>query len=164
MLNGIKYQLSDELVSSLSDVVKSEKENIRFLTGNEKIGTGYFFIDEYNKIINSAFTKANVDTKRIEACNSFTSKELAEKIARRQLLERKLIKFSLEHGGNEIDWDARKSKAEIYYDYRTEEVNIRSEYQSKSQGTVYFATEEVAQQAIEQFNGELIQYFTEWDI
>lgn len=93
--------------------------------------------------------------------NYFSTKEKAEEIDFKQTLFRKLQRFSDENGGNEIDWnDDEGNKYYIFYDYGDSELRISDVWLFRDFAQVYFKTQEVAEQAIERFEEDLIKYFT----
>ena len=71
------------------------------------------------------------------------------------------MRFSAEHEGDKIDLkDANKQKYYIYYDYDINELKISCYYSSCNIGDISFYSEEITRQAIEEFEDDLIKYFT----
>ena len=100
------------------------------------------------------------DDKLYEFANYFSTEGKAEEIRFKQMLFRKLQRFSDENGGNEIDWNDAHCKYSIKYAYDDNNLFIGWNYDVKEVGVVYFVHEEIAKQAIELFRDDLIKYFT----
>lgn len=73
-----------------------------------------------------------------------------------------LKRFSAEHEGWKINWeDDGVSKYHIYFDHINKCLDVDYNHSCDIM-CVYFYTEEIAQQAIEQFKDELLWYYTEY--
>lgn len=131
------------------------------LTGWERVDKGedYMAIDHASI---STFTNYDdkYDDKLYEFANYFSTEGKAEEIRFKQMLFRKLQRFSDENGGNEIDWNDAHCKYSIKYAYDDNNLFIGWNYDVKEVGVVYFVHEEIAKQAIELFRDDLIKYFT----
>lgn len=95
-----------------------------------------------------------------EEANYFSTKEKAEEINFKQTLFRKLQRFSDENGGNEI---VIGQKVATIYLSAAGGLDILNIWSNRIFGNVVFASEEVAEKAIELFRDELIKYFTEFN-
>lgn len=103
----------------------------------------------------------SVDRERMDNANYFSTEEKAEEINFKQILFRKLQRFSDENGGNEIDWsDTDQLKYGIFYNSDSNRLLSDDRWVSRDFGQVYFISEEVAEKAIELFHDDLIKYFT----
>ena len=160
--DGTEVKLSDELVKQLNEAINVAKE--------ESKDTG-FFNGEYGKKCWIIMCDGNIvsdyesseDTRK--NINEFTSEEFAEKIRNKQLLERKMMKFSSEHDGDKIDSeDFSQYKYRIYYSYSDNELSISATCCVAQCGAIDFYSKEVAEKAIEEYHNDLIKYFTEWRI
>ena len=157
--NGKEIELSVELANQLQEVIDKENKQTGWNRLNEQ--KKYYFNDSLNATIWNYENNDCTDNKLYSTANYFSSKELAEKIAFKQMLERKLMRFSAEHEGDKIDLkDANQQKYYIYYDYNTNKFEIWDFYSSYNVGSIAFYSEEIAQQAIEEFKDDLIKYFT----
>lgn len=160
--DGTEVKLCNELVEQLNKAVSAAKKEKKKDTG--------FFDGEYREdcltiCYDGEINKTISDEKSSEFLNEFTSREFAEKIRNRQLLERKLIKFSLEHDGDKIDWDdADNSKYHICYSYADNELSVNSVLVTNRCGVICFYSKEIADKSIEEYHDDLIKYFTEWRI
>ena len=131
------------------------------LTGWERVeGDSYETITS-NGALNTVDFGYYMDVERYKQANYFSTKEKAEEINFKQMLFRKLQRFSDENGGNEIDWnDEIKMKWGIWYNHDYEELASCPYFYGQAFGQVYFISKEVAEKAIELFRDELIKYFT----
>lgn len=159
--DGTEVKLSDELVKQLNEAINATTEE-------EKKDTGFFEGKEGKNCwvvcSDGIFNEASCNESR-ELLNEFTSREFAEKIRNRQLLERKLMKFSLEHDGDKIDWDDDdNSKYHICYSYACNDLCVKSVLVTNRCGAICFYSKKITDQAIEEYHDDLIKYFTEWRI
>ena len=159
--DGTEVKLSDELVKQLN-------ESINAATEEKKKDTGFFEGKEGKNcwvVCSDGIFNEESCNKSRELLNEFTSKEFAEKIRNKQLLERKLMKFSSEHDGDKIDSeDFSQYKYRIYYSYSDNELSISATCCVAQCGAIDFYSKEVAEKAIETYHNDLIKYFTEWRI
>ena len=122
---------------------------------------GFYSIAECDVLADRTSYNHVLNQKCYENANYFSTKEKAEEINFKQMLFRKLQRFSDENGGNEIDWnDEIKMKWGIWYNHEYEELASCPYFYGQAFGQVYFISEEVAEKAIELFRDELIKYFT----
>ena len=131
------------------------------LTGWERVAKGekYVSITQYHKVKYTEF-EDETDDNIYGIANYFSTEEKADEINFKQMLFRKLQRFSDENGGNEIDWNDAHCKYSIKYAYDDNNLFIGWNYDVKEVGVVYFVHEEIAKQAIELFRDDLIKYFT----
>ena len=132
------------------------------LTGWERVDK-----DENYVLINhsslTTFTNYDdkYDDKLYEFANYFSTEVKAEEIRFKQMLFRKLQRFSDENGGSEIDWnDEKQCKYHVKYTHYSDKFIIDSHNSIQELGVVYFMSTEIANQAIELFHDDLIKYFT----
>lgn len=179
-----KYQISDGKITVLTYVVRNDIgaerelwENVEYfntakdsyeeyiepkpLTGWERVeGDSYETITS-NGALNTVDFGYYMDVERYKQANYFSTKEKAEEINFKQMLFRKLQRFSDENGGNEINWSNRfQSKYGILFSYRNGKLFVDNYFGAREFGQVYFISAEVAKRAIELFRDELIKYFT----
>ena len=122
---------------------------------------GFYSIAECDVLADRTSYNHVLNQKCYENANYFSTKEKAEEINFKQMLFRKLQRFSDENGGNEIDRNNEiKMKWGIWYNHEYEELASCPYVYGQAFGQVYFISEEVAEKAIELFRDELIKYFT----
>ena len=179
-----KYQISDGKITVLTYVVRNDIgagrelwENVEYfntakdsyeeyiepkpLTGWERVDGKMYNVIVVNDLGESMECGQFKDYMYYKQANYFSTKEKAEEINFKQMLFRKLQRFSDENGGNEIDWnDEIKMKWGIWYNHEYEELASCPYFYGQAFGQVYFISKEVAEKAIELFRDELIKYFT----
>lgn len=131
------------------------------LTGWERVDKGedYMAIDHASI---STFTNYDdkYDDKLYEFANYFSTEGKAEEIRFKQMLFRKLQRFSDENGGNEIDFGDGDRKYCISYNYFRDDFVTVPVVHAREFGQIYFVSMAVAEKAIELFREDLIKYFT----
>jgi hypothetical protein len=92
-----------------------------------------------------------------EVANGFTDKAKAEEVAAAQLCYRLLKRFSDENGGEQIDWGNHEQyKYYIYYNTIRKTLEIDWDFTDPQINVVYFASEEICQQAIDLFRPQIM--------
>ena len=155
--NGREITLSQELASKIEEEIKVNEKTRNFATLKDDF---YWWIGMYDK----PFKSTNIDDEDIDNCIAFTSKEFAEKVAFKQLMERKLLAFKDEYDNVDLYWDDNdKIKYRLFYNETDKEIEINFNYEYKQQGSIYFSSKEIAEKCIEMYKEDLIKYF-EMDI
>lgn len=131
------------------------------LTGWERVDGKMYNVIVVNDLGESMECGQFKDYMYYKQANYFSTKEKAEEINFKQMLFRKLQRFSDENGGNEIDWnDEIKMKWGIWYNHEYEELASCPYFYGQAFGQVYFISKEIAEKAIMLFHDDLIKYFT----
>lgn len=153
VLNGKRIDLTKEQIEQLG--LEIEKKSPFARVKNEN----YFFIGCGGRI--DIFNDNQpIDERLFKIANYCTDKEIMTARAKEEVLSRLLWRFSMENGGDKIDWTKNEGK---YYVYKN---NLDNEYETayslfnSTLGVVYFNCLEVAQEAIKKiiipfYNGEL---------
>lgn len=167
--DGVMYSVTPngDVVSNDFDINYEEYRECthKQLTGWERVNYNdnvYVVGDECNIALwTEKFASAN--DNNYNNANYFSTKEKAEEINFKQVLFRKLQRFSDESGGHEIDWnDPNQDKWMIRFDHKLKELCVSYNSYFKIFGQVYFISKETAEKAIELFHDELIKYFTQY--
>lgn len=140
---------------------KIEKENKRW---RSKDGDIYWLVGSNGKPDWSYEFNRDSDSFRYDTHNYFKSEEEAQRYAKVLETERQLKKFADEHNG-EIYWtDINQEKWYLYYNYRGYRIGISNHHWTKKSRVIYFSSEEIAEQAIDEIGTEEIkEYLTyEW--
>ena len=158
--NGKEITLSQELTNMINEEIKqSLTENKRSRNFAKEGDKEHYFIDFYGEISRAVFIGKNEE----ETFNAFTNKEFAEKIAFKQLMERKLLAFKEEYDNVDLDWDNNEIKYRLFYNETNKEIETNFNYEYKQQGSIHFSSKEIAEKCIEMYKDDLIKYF-EMDI
>lgn len=137
-------------------------------TGYERVEKSetYYVIDtEYNSMLKIIEFNDQKDEQCYNTGNYYSDKVIAENNARADRLLRQLRRWQAQN--DEVisveDWNNEsKKKWFIIYSYSSEEMYAEYYYIMRLPNTIYFATKEKAEEAIEVFKDELIWYFTEY--
>ena len=151
--DGREIILSKEITDMINEEISQSKEVRNF---SKEGDTRHWYINSYGKI----FEGGAVLLKDTNSFSVFTNKEFAEKIAFKQLIERKLLKFKEEYDNVKIDWNNNDEiKYRLFYNETNKEVETNFNYEYKQQGTIYFSSKEIAEKCIEMYKDDLIKYF-----
>lgn len=137
-------------------------------TGYERVKKGemYYVIDtEYNSMLKITEFNDKEDEQCYNTGNYYNDKIIAENNARADRLLRQLRQWQAANDKSisEKDWnDESKKKWFVAYSYGAEKLYADYYYIMRLPNTIYFATKEKAEEAIEVFKDELIWYFTEY--
>ena len=153
MDDGREIILSEEAQEILKKEISQSKKVKNF---SKEEDTRYWYINSRGEILDSI----GIIPKDTNSLNKFTNKEFAEKIAFKQLMERKLLKFKEEYDNVRLDWDDEYSeKITLRWNTFNNELGIVSFYVAKAQGAIYFSTKEIAEKCIKMYKDDLIKYF-----
>ena len=153
MDDGREIILSEEAQEILKKEISQTKEVKNF---SKEGDMEHWYINSYSEI----WEGRAVVPKDINSFGAFTNEEFAEKIAFKQLMERKLLAFKEEYDNVELDWDDEDSgKITLRWNTFKNELEIVSFCITKIQGSIYFSSFEIAEKCIEMYKDDLIKYF-----
>jgi len=158
-----KQRIAYVIVLKDDEAEKEEKENKRWRA--EK-GENYWTVSDYRRV------KADVDfgadssgdSFRYDTHNYFQTEDEARIYTKVLETERQLKKFADEHN-DKIDWtNINQGKYHLCHNYGDYRVSIAERLWTKESRTIYFSSEEIAKQAIDEIGEEKIkEYLTyEW--
>ena len=150
--DGREITLSKEAQEILKKEISQSKKVKNF---SKEGDMEHWYINSRGEILDSI----GIIPKDKNSLNKFTNKEFAEKIAFKQFMERKLLKFKEEYDNVKLDWNDDSLKYRLYYD--AEDKNIHIDYNNiyRQQGSIYFSTKEIAKKCIKMYEDDLIKYF-----
>lgn len=124
-------------------------------------GQRYWYVDHQGQAQPSCWSNEPIDHRRYSIGNCFTSKELAENIARYQSLDLR-IRRRITEICEPVDWNTHNSaKWTIIYDHPHKMLYVDC-YYNQHFGQWNCDTREHAKQIIEEFKDDLLWYFTEF--
>lgn len=94
-----------------------------------------------------------------------TDEKVAQDRFRAIKIKTKLERFAAEHNKGALNWNlCAKTKWYLYYDFTYNEVGLNQARTLKIEGTTYFSSEKIAEQAIEELDkdGELTWYLSSY--
>lgn len=137
-------------------------------TGYERVKKDemYYVINtKVDSMINVKEFKDETDEQYYNIGNYYNDKVIAENNARADRLLRQLRQWQAQNDEpiSVEDWNNEsKKKWFIIYSYSSEEMYAEYYYIMRLPNTIYFATKEKAEEAIEVFKDELLWYYTEY--
>lgn len=135
-INGITKEV--ELTAEQEDLFRRSPFDV-------PTGSKYYYIDIDGAVESDICSGYKCDTDMIETANGFNSEQYAERVAKEQLLYRRLCKFAEENNKTKLDWKIfSQPKYFIRWDCDDSIFKIDSNYYYKTQGAVYFDTRETA--------------------
>lgn len=146
-INGKKYRVSFE-------EIKDDKCNFNIY---RRKGQEYWVIN-YDGVIQNYLDNFNkFDDDAVRNGNYFLTKEDAEYVAKREILFRKMLNFSLRNGLKEITRFSNRYL--LAMDCYNEVHYVAEGFQSGKKNCVYFATEEVAREALRRYGKEFKELY-----
>ena len=160
--NGKTVQV--EMTEEQAKILGLVEERSR--TGYERVEVEetYYLVEVDDEITNMKHN-GQLDRDCYDVGNYYSNKTIAENNARADRLLRHLRQWQAKNDEpiSVEDWNNEsKKKWFIIYSYSSEEMYAEYYYIMRLPNTIYFATKEKAEEAIEVFKDELIWYFTEY--
>lgn len=144
VINGKKAELTNEQLEKLG--IKVEKDI--FARGEY---VEYFFIDYDGTVEMDTDENSSVDIDYFNVANYCTDKAVMHQRALHETLNRLLWRYSMQHGGDKIDWSNRGGCwFRIFYSHVSDELRIEWNDAYHDICAVYFYTKEIAEAAIEE--------------
>ena len=150
MLNGKRINLTAEQIETL--VGKKEKDP--FERVNAK---AYYCIDEMGKVTTMTDLGGGRNIACHDVANYCTDKELMEQRALHVILNQQLWRYSMQHGGRDMDWDNDGQKWFVFYNWCSEDFDATFTLEKLLPGVAYFRDYFTANAAIE----EIVKPFME---
>lgn len=154
----IPIELNDEQVRALTAALNLDES----LTGWEEpqIGQMGYFEDEFNNVAEFEVDEETIGfaQKLYENDNYFSTYETAENTIRADNVCRRLRHYAISHRAKDVNMADGGYTITYNYDHDCLEIGATGNWLAI--GDVVFDTEEIAQQAMNKYAGELIWYFT----
>ena len=150
-IDGVKVLLNDSQISELRAILEKRETKKNSPFKRQKYGDKYYYIATIRKIDASFETNCDVDSVRHNNANYCTDEELLRQRALEEILARRLWRYSMEHGGDKIDWsNSQQSKFVIHCDAIDDSFYITSNENCQIINTTYFVDYETAMNAIKE--------------
>lgn len=150
-IDGVKVLLNDSQISELRAVLEKREAEKNSPFKRQKYGDNYYYITTSGEV-NTAFEKDDsFDLNRYDNANYCANVVLLRQRALEEILARRLWRYSMEHGGDKIDWsDGKQCKYAIYYDAENGSFYITCNTTCQTINTAYFVDRETALNAIKE--------------
>ncbi len=149
-IDGVKVLLNDSQISELRAILEKKETKKSPLFERQSHGHKYYYINTSGGIYTSLEADCDCDLARYYNANYCANEELLRQRALEEILARRLWRYSMEHGGDKIDWSDGQSKYAIYYDTGIGSFYITSNVCCQITSTAYFVDRETAMNAIKE--------------
>ena len=149
-IDGVKVLLNDSQISELRAILEKRETKKSPLFERQSYGDKYYYFDTYGEVCNSYELGDSFDLVRYDNANYCTDEELLKQRALEEILVRRLWRYSMEHGGDKIDWGDGQCKYAIYYDTENGLFYTTSNVTCQIINTTYFVDYETAMNAIKE--------------
>lgn len=148
--------------------IPTDKLNIEWeIIGEENTGWGrakcnesYYYVTSNGKVWKGIEGNTTLDDQRYKIANYSTNRSKMEFKALRDNLLSRMQRWADIHNEEKIDWDnSEQRKYVIYYDYDDNRFCFTYVYYSRDLGQIYFTSEEIANQCLEEFKKELLEFY-----
>ena len=150
-IDGVKVLLNDSQISKLRAILEKKETKNSFLFERQSYGDEYYYINGFGEVSNAYELGGSFDSARYNNANYCTDEELLKQRALEEILARRLWRYSMEHGGDKIDWsNSQQSKFVIHCDAIDDSFYITSNENCQIINTTYFVDYETAMNAIKE--------------
>lgn len=145
VINGRKAELTEEQLKALGIEVNS------YVFNRVDEGHHYYRITAGSEIECEEELGSHLDNRFYNVANYCTDAKLLQQQAYREILNRLLWRYSMEHDGDKIDWDNKQqTKYCIYYDHNEKRFYTTDYHYIQNYTMVHFHTRITAQNAIKE--------------
>ena len=156
-INGNKTELTPEQLKQLG-IELPKASPFERVVNTANTFYNYYFIGTtgiVDETYDGGYCEGNgTDDLRYRNANYCTDKSLMEQRALHETLNRLLWRYSMEHDGDKIQWSSNigenKQKAFIYYNHHARQFEVYTRWDNQFLGCVWFNTNEIAENAIEE--------------
>ena len=145
VINGKKAELTEEQLKALG----LEKE-IESPFSRVSEDSYYYFMTNGGEVVYEKELYSSFDENRYKVANYCTDMEMMQQRVLHETLNRLLWRYSMEHKGNEIDWETYADKCDIVYDHDEKKLKVYNAMYYQHTGVVYFHSHEIAENAIKE--------------
>lgn len=147
MINGKRIDLTPEQLATLG-IEAPKKSPFERITSADEM---YFYINCLGGVGQNRDYDCEEDNKLYDAANYCTDKALLKQRALHEALNRRLWRYSMENGGDKIDWNAAVYKYAIYFCHIRQIFSVMDGTMTfQLPGVVYFDTSDIASAAIKE--------------
>lgn len=149
-IDGVKVLLSDPQISELRAILEKRETKKNPLFERQSHGDKYYYINTSGELSNASEVGDSFDLVRYNNANYCADEELLKQRALEEILARRLWRYSMEHGGDKIDWSDDQRKYVIYYDAEDGFFYTTNNEFCQTTNTTYFVDYETAMNAIKE--------------
>ena len=150
-IDGVKVLLNDSQISELRAILEKKETKKSSLFERQSYGDEYYFINSIGEVVSSCDFTYDYDLTRYNNANYCTDEELLKQRALEEILARRLWRYSMEHGGDKIDWsNNQQDRFAIFCSGSNGLFYITRNAISQIINTTYFVDYETAMNAIKE--------------
>ena len=146
VINGKKVEFTEEQLKAIGIEVELKRNN----PFGKIADNGYYYIANTDVIYFTQNIDSIVDEDMYNNANYFNDKDFANQVMLHQKLYRKLLKYAWDNEAEDCVWneDGESPHYYIYFDIKKDHFDVGANHYCRSQN-IYFSSEKVAKQAIE---------------
>ena len=150
-IDGVKVLLNDSQISELRGILEKRETKKNSPFERQKYGDGYYCITSNGEVRDACESGDSFDSVHYNNANYCTDEELLNQRALEEILARRLWRYSMEHGGDKIDWsNSQQNKFAIFCSGSNGLFYISAHAISQIINTTYFVDYETAMNAIKE--------------
>ena len=150
-IDGVKVLLNDSQISELRAILKKRETKKSPLFERQHHTDKYYYITSTGEVGTAGELGDSFDLVRYENANYCTDEELLKQRALEEILARRLWRYSMEHGGDKIDWsNSQQDKFAIFCSDSNGLFYITRNVNCQIINTTYFVDYEIAMNAIKE--------------
>lgn len=156
-IDGVEYRPDEDLVEKIKEYFNKKTANP---FDKVALGEDYFFIGDDGIAHKKQHCQSFFDKVRYKNGNYCANYSYMVSRAKEENLLRRMWRFSMENGGDKIDWKTPyQYKYYLLIDHVSGKIGVLSNCTSQDLGKVYFVSEEVARKAKDIFEKEIIDVY-----
>ena len=149
-IDGVKVSLNDSQISELRAILEKRETEKNSPFKRQHLNNDYYYINGFGEVSGARESGDSFDSVCHYNANYCTDKELLKQRALEEILARRLWRYSMEYGGDKIDWGDGQCKYAIYYDTENGLFYTTSNTTCQTINTTYFVDRETALNAIKE--------------
>ena len=150
-IDGVKVLLNDSQISEMRMILEKRETKKDSPFKRQKYGDGYYCITSNGEVRDACESGDSFDSVHYDNANYCTDEELLDQRALEEILARRLWRYSMEHGGDKIDWsNSQQNKFAIFCSGSNGLFYITRNVNCQIINTTYFVDYETAMNAIKE--------------
>ena len=109
-IDGVKVLLNDSQISELRAILEKKETEKNSPFKRQYNNNDYYYINGFGEVSDARESGDSFDSVRHDNANYCTDEELLKQRALEEILARRLWRYSMEHGGDKIDWSDGQCK------------------------------------------------------
>ena len=150
-IDGVKVLLNDSQISELRATLEKIETEKNSPFKRQHLNNDYYYINGFGEVSDARELGDSFDSILHDNANYCTDEELLDQRALEEILARRLWRYSMEHGGDKLDWsNSQQNKFSIYCSGSNGLFYITTNAISQTVNTTYFVDRETALNAIKE--------------